>query len=317
MGNVDRRLKIIHFFRKYKKVILLIVIVWFMIITFNFYLRNIKFTQAPTTTYTPNTAVLKSSSKVPDKVSKSFDDFVNEYIEACNTGNYKEAYNSISEDCKKNFFNNDYDEFVRYVRNKFDEKKSYAIQNYSNYNDKYIYSVKIFEDFLATGLTNSNYQYQEEFMVASYNEDNEVVFSVGNYIESRELSAYNSNDYLKVDLKNVMIKYSYEVYEIDLTNRTDYTIVIQAGNAEINEICLVGDDEYRGTTNYDLEIVLQPNESRTVQLAFPKFYDSNSTSNKIVLNAVRIMEQYTGIKENVESELENAIDKFSMSIEVK
>ena len=29
------------------------------------------------------------------------------------------------------------------------------------------------------------------------------------------------------------------------------------------------------------------------------------------------MEQYTGIKENVESELENAIDKFSMSIEVK
>lgn len=314
MSNIDFRLKVRHFFRRYKKIIVLVIIIWIIVIMFNLYLKNLKTTQTPTTTYTPNVAVLDSSSKIPDKVSTSFDDFVEEYVEACNTGNYKEAYNLVSEDCKKNYFNNDYDEYVKYVRNKFNAKKCYAIQSYSNYNDKYIYSVKLFDDFLATGLTNSDYQYQEEFMIASYNEDNEIVFSVGNYIETKELNAYDSNDYLRVDLKSVIVKYSYEVYEIELTNRTDYTVVIQDGNTKTNEVCLVVDSEYRGTTNYDSDIVLQPNEHRTVQLAFPKFYDSGTTSNMIVLNAVRVMEQYTGLEGNVESELENAVDKFSMSI---
>lgn len=318
MMNVDFKLKVRHFFKKYRKILILIFIVWIFIFIFNMYLQKMKTTQAPSTTYEPNIAVLNSSSKVPDKVANTFEDFIADYVEACNTGNYKDAYNLVSEDCKKNYFDNDYDSFVEYVSNKFNAKKCYAIQNYSNYNDKYIYSVKLFDDFLATGLTNSNYQYQEEFIAASYDENDNIVFSVGNYIESKELTAVASNNaYLKVDLKSVILKYGYELYEIKLTNRTDYTIVIQDGNSDGDEISLVVDGEYRNTSNYDIDVVLKPNEVKTIQLAFPKFYDSDTTSDMIVLSAVRVMQEYTGLEENAEIELQNAIDKFSMNIPIE
>ena len=317
MIDVDFKLKVRHFLKKYRKIIFLIVFIWAIIFIVNMYLKTIKYTKTPTTTYQPNVAVLDSSTKVPTKVADSFEDFIAKYIEACNAGEYKDAYNLISEDCKKNYFNNDYDSFVEYVRNKFTAKRRYAIQNYSNYGDKYIYSVKLFEDFLATGLTNSDYQYQEEFMIASYNENKEIVFSVGNYIESKELNSVASNDYLKVDLKSVIIKYEYELYEIKITNRTDNTVVIQDGLLDSDEVSLLVAGEYRSTVNYDIKIVLKPNESQTVQLAFPKFYDSGTTSNNVVFNSVRVLPEYTGLEENVEIELENAIDKFSMSIPIE
>lgn len=317
MINVDFKLKVRHFFKKYRKVLIIIFAVWLLIFLFNTYLKKMRTAKPPTTTYEPNVAVLDSSSKVPDKVSESFEDFIAKYVEACNTGNYKDAYNLVSEDCKKNYFNNDYDSYVEYVQNKFNSKKCYAIQNYSNYNDKYIYSVKFFDDFLATGLTNSDYQYQEEFIIASYDENNNIVFSVGNYINSKSLNSVASNDYLKVTLKSVTVKYSYEIYEIKLVNRTDYTVVIQDGNIEGNEVELVIDGEYRNTSNYDIKVVLPPHAEKTVSLAFPKFYDSGTTSDMIVFSAVRVLPEYTGLDKNVESELVNAVDKFSMNIPIQ
>lgn len=316
MINVDFRLKVRHFFKKYRKVIIIVALIWTLVIVFNLYLRRLRQTQPPTTTYQPNVAVLDSSSTVPDKVSESFDNFIEKYVEYCNTGNYKEAYNLVSEDCKKNYFNNDYDAYVEYVRNKFNAKRCYAIQNYSNYNDKYIYSVKLFEDFLATGLTNSDYQYQEEFIIASYNENDELEFSVGNYIETKELNSVASNDYLKVTLEFVTVKYSYEIYEIKIVNRTDNTVVIQ-DQIEANEVQLVVDGDYRTTANYDIEVVLAPHDERTISLAFPKFYDSNTTSDTIVFSSVRVLPEYSGLYENAEAEIENAIDTFSMNIPIQ
>ncbi len=316
MINVDFRLKVRHFFKKYRKVIIIVALIWTLVIVFNLYLRRLRQTQPPTTTYQPNVAVLDSSSTVPDKVSESFDNFIEKYVEYCNTGNYKEAYNLVSEDCKKNYFNNDYDAYVEYVRNKFNAKRCYAIQNYSNYNDKYIYSVKLFEDFLATGLTNSDYQYQEEFIIASYNENDELEFSVGNYIETKELNSVASNDYLKVTLESVTVKYSYEIYEIKIVNRTDNIVVIQ-DQIEANEVQLVVDGDYRTTANYDIEVVLAPHDERTISLAFPKFYDSNTTSDTIVFSSVRVLPEYSGLYENAEAEIENAIDTFSMNIPIQ
>lgn len=316
MINVDFKLKVRHFFKKYRKILIIVALIWSLIIVFNLYLKKIKAAQPPTTTYTPNVAVLDSTSKVPEKVSNSFDSFIEKYVEYCNTGNYKEAYNLVSEDCKKNYFDNDYDAYVDYVRNKFNAKKCYAIQNYSNYNDKYIYSVKLFEDFLATGLTNSDYQYQEEFIIASYNDKKELEFSVGNYIESKDLNSVASNDYLKVNIEAVTVKYSYEIYEIKIKNRTDYTVVLQDGY-EANEVQLVVDGDYRTTTNYDIDIVLPPQSERTVSLAFPKFYDSNTTADAIVFTSVRVLPEYSGIYENIEAEIANAIDTFSMNVPIE
>ncbi len=42
--------------------------------------------------------------------------------------------------------------------------------------------LKLYDNFLATGLTNQKYRYVEEKMAINYDEDGNIVFSVGNYM---------------------------------------------------------------------------------------------------------------------------------------
>lgn len=314
--NPDIRLKVRHFFKKNRKIILIIVVALILLITINRILISFKTPTAPQTTYTPNISILDTSSKVPEKVAESFDEFIEQYVIYCNTKDYVSAYNLISDDCKKNFFGNDYNNYVEYVQDKFSSRKKYAIQNYSNYDNKYIYSVKLFDDFLATGLTNQAYRYQEEMMVASYDENKNIVFSVGNYIESQDLQYMAANDYVKAEVTEAVVKYSFIAYNLKITNRSDYTVVIQDGNADTNEVVLNVDGEYRGTED-TTSIVLKPGETKQVSVAFSKFYDSDATVEGLMLNSVRVMENYTGNPDTAEEEIANAVDKFSMTISFK
>ena len=214
---------------------------------------------------------------------------------------------------QEKFFSNSYSNFVNYVQQKFDSRKRYAIQNYSNFDGKYIYNVKIFDDFLATGLTNQEYRFQEEKITASYDKDNNIVFSVGNYIQKRDLQYMAANDYLIVNVNSVQEKYSFSIYEIEFTNKSDYTVVIKDGNADGIEVALNVEGEYRAC-NEDIDIVLEPGEHRKFSLSFSKFYDTDYQIEGLVLSAVRIMENYTGSEESAKQEIENAVDKFSMTV---
>ena len=310
----DIRIKLRHFWQKYNRIIILVVFAIILIIIINRILTLNKEPDEPETSYTPNVSVLDSSSEVPDEVADSFEDFIESYVNYCNNGDYVSAYNLVSDDCKQNFFGNSYNDFVEYVSEKFGTGKRYAIQNYSNTDDLYIYSVKIFDDFLATGLTNQSYRYVEEKMTVSYDDNGDIVFSVGNYMGSETLQYQASNEYLKAEITESLQKYSFIIYTLKLTNRTDYTIVIRDGNADSTEIYMDIGNEARAAEDDGTTIVLEPGEVETVSLSFSMFYDSELEPEGIVLNAVRVMEEYTGDSETAEEEIENAIDKFSMTI---
>ena len=313
----DIRLKIRNFFKKHGKLIIIIVFAIILVIIINRFLGLNSAPDAPTTTYTPHTAVLDSSVNVPEEVADSFEGFIENYVTYCNNRDYVSAYNLISEDCKANFFGNSYNNFVNYVSEKFGGTKSYAIQSYSTAHDKYIYSVKFYDNFLATGLTNQSYRYVEEKMAISYDEDGNIVFSVGNYMDSQDLQYQTANDYLIARVTKAVEKYSFIVYNLELTNRSNYTIVIQDGNAEDTEIYINIGDETRNCIEYDTDIVLAPGETKNFSISFSKYYDSNTGVDGLVLNAVRVMENYTGNEETAQQEIDNAIYKASMTISMQ
>ena len=62
-------------------------------------------------------------------------------------------------------FDNQISNFMKYVSTKMPTKKKYAIQDYSNDGNMYIYQIKYTDDLLATGLTNRDYTYTEEKMI--------------------------------------------------------------------------------------------------------------------------------------------------------
>lgn len=247
-------------------------------------------------------------------MSDAFEEFIKNYVGYCNNRNYVAAWNLVSKECKDNFFGNDYDLFVDYVKQKFNgNTKRYAIQDYSNVDGKYIYNVKIFDDFLATGLTNSRYGFQEEKFTISYDKDKNLVCSVGNYMGTEKLNYMASNDYMRVQVTEAIQKYSFIIYKMNFINRTNHIIVIKDSLEEGTEVGLAMGNEIRSTTD-ETTIVLEPGETKTIMLSFEKFYDIKRDPTGIVLSSVRIMDNYTGNPETAEAEIENAIDKFSMTI---
>ena len=151
-------------------------------------------------------------------------------------------------------------------------------------------------------------------MTISYDENDNIVFSVGNYMGSKTLQYMASNEYLRVEVTEVIEKYGFLVYKLKFLNRTNHTIVVKDNLIENWEVGMSIAGEIRATTDDDITVVLEPGQSQESEMSFQKFYDSHSEPEGIVLNAVRVMDEYTGNPETAEAEIENAIDKFSMTI---
>lgn len=304
--KADVKLKVNRFVRKYGKIIAITVFIWLFIIMVNKFLGNRKNLE-PTTTYEPHVSVLDSNSSAPKKVQNAIEDFIDQYVKYCNEGKYEEAYAMISEDCKNDNFKT-ISQFKAYVSNKFSNEKIYTIQNYSNYKDKYIYSIKLYDDILATGLSNSSYKFQEEKVTASYDKSGNVVFSVGNFIEKQDVKSVQENDYIKVDVKSKSIRYGFEIYDVKFTNRSEHTIIIENGQVTDEVILNTGADlrkEVDATA-----IIIEPNSTTTASFTFSKFFDDNQDSQYLIFNSIRVVDNYIEDSPNED----NAIYKFSMQI---
>ena len=317
---IDLRLKILHFFKKNARIIFIVMCIWAIIYFVNMFLRNYEPQTELQTTYEPHKSVMDTSKSVPKSVSNPIEEMIDEYIEHCNNSEWQLSYNMLSDACKEYSFNNSIDEYMEYVYTKMPTPKNYAIQDFSNNGNTYIYQIKYTDDMLATGLTNTTYQYTEEKMIFKKQKDGTIEMSVGNFVDYGDIKNISENEYLKIDVKSVVKYYSMEEYTVKLTNRSDYTIVI-ADNQMEKEIGLkLKSEELRDRLTAGEEIVLEPNESRTITLKFQKFYDNNDDAKSIIFNSIRVMEQYSGTAgvsdEIIAAEQQNAIAKFSVSIPV-
>ena len=199
-------------------------------------------------------------------------------------------------------------------------KKKYAIQDYSNDGNTYIYQIKYTDDLLATGLTNSVYQYTEEKIIFKRQKDGTIEMAVGNFVDFADIKNISENNYVKIDVKSVVKYYSIEVYTIKLTNRTENTIVISDGQENGEVVLNLNSSETRDRNEEQNEIVLKPKESKTIKISFPKFYDNKDDAQSITFGAIRVMENYSGTEdvsnEIIQSEIQNAIAKLSVNIPV-
>lgn len=265
---------------------------------------------------------MDSSSSTPKSMQEPIEELIDEYIGYCNEGNYQKAFNMLSEDCKSYSFDNDVENFMAHVLTKMPTQKKYFIQDYSNtkYNNRkfYIYEVRYTNDLLASGLTNTTYGFTSEKFTFYRDSDNKIQISTGDYIYHTDIKSISENEYLKIDVLDKVVNYETEEYTVKFTNRSNYTVVV-ADNMEGNEILLTLPNETRTRTTLT-NIVLDPYSSMDVTFKFPKFVDDGDMSQSIVCSAVRVMEKYTNPdyadEATIQSEIDNAISKFSMQVVV-
>lgn len=319
MRFTDFRIKVRRFLRNNGKLIFIIFLIWAIAFAINLYFKYRPEVIEPETTYEPHVSIMDSGSKVSKRIGTTIEEMIAEYVGYCNEGNYYAAFNMLSDDCKKHEFNDNIETFMKHVLMKMPTPKEYSIQDYSNIKvdglDVYIYAVKYFDDYLATGLTNSEYMYTTE-KLTFYNEGTELKMSAGNFIFHDEVKNITENEYLKIDVLEKSVNYSIETYKVKFTNRSDYTVVI-ADNFEADEIQLKLPNETRERADRSEDIVLAPKDTLTASFTFSKFVDDGDTSEGLNFSNIRILEKYSGSEADeaiLKEEVNNAIHKMSMQV---
>ena len=278
----------------------------------NQFLKNYSFEDFERTTYNEHQAIMDTGEDVPERLEQPINETIDTYFNYCNNKQYEEAYQMVSDDCKRIYFPT-LEDFKEYIDIVFDENKIYYLQNFSNYNGTYIYRMRIMEDLMATGLTNKDNLYFYEEKIALKEVDDKISLSLRQYITSENIEEIYEDDYVKITVKSKDVFYEQEIYNIEVKNKTSKTVVL-ADSQESNEIILQVGSEMRGTDVDNLYVVIYPEETQEYSLAFTKFYDEENLSVGLIFNAVRVLNQYSGFEELKDYELNTAEALYSIEI---
>lgn len=306
------RLKIRKFFKKYRKIILIALVIWAIIFVINLILKNQPKPKSLNHTYTPHVEVLKSDYQVPEKLYGKIEDSFDDYIRECNAKNYEKAFEFIAQDCKNNVFDNDIEVFKEYVDSIFNNQKRYSIQDYSNYGDYYIYNLKIIDNIIATGLTNQEFAFYEEKVGIKQNGD-KIELYVNNYLGFDDLKRVAEDDNLKIRIESRIKYYNYEIYTVRITNKSDKDIVLYDSIVG-DEIYMEIGEENRIPSSVDKTMWLIPGETKTFKLTFNKYYDEKSDVQAMIFNKIRLMDNYTGEETTEEEETNKSSKLYSISV---
>lgn len=309
----DLRIKIRNFIKKHKWKIVLIVVAWSAIIAISNILANSK-NETPITTYTPYEPIIENGEETPQKWQDDIEKTIDEYIGYCNNKEYEKAYEMISEGCRKNVYPT-IEDFKSYVDYVFSQPRVYAIQNYSNRDNVYIYRIRIFEDILATGLTYSeNFKYFEEKLVFT-EKNGKLQMAVKSYIGDEELDNLYEDQYMKITVSNKSTSYDEEIYTIKIQNKTEYTIVL-ADLTQSGEIALETENGQIAMTIEEKmqQIYILPQNSNQFTISFQKFYDEGYKATGIKFNSVRVLRTFSNQEEQKEQELADAINLYSFTL---
>ena len=309
---VGIRLKLRNFIKRNRKIIIIVLVIWLLVMVVNQFLKNYSFEDFERTTYNEHQAIMDTGEDVPESLQQPINETIDTYFNYCNNKQYEEAYQMVSDDCKRIYFPT-LEDFKEYIDIVFDENKIYYLQNFSNYNGTYIYRMRIMEDLMATGLTNKDNLYFYEEKIALKEVDDKISLSLRQYITSENIEEIYEDDYVKITVKSKDVFYEQEIYNIEVKNKTSKTVVL-ADSQESNEIILQVGSEMRGTDVDNLYVVIYPEETQEYSLAFTKFYDEENLSVGLIFNAVRVLNQYSGFEELKDYELNTAEALYSIEI---
>ncbi len=309
--NARITMAIRNFFKKYGRIIVIAFVIWLIIFVINQYLKNRPRESQLINTYSPDNPVIDDGGSVPTAYRKTVKDTIDNFFKYCNSKNYEQAYNLLTEDCKEYLYG-DLELFKEYVDNIFTTAKIYNLQNYSNVDDIYIYDIVITDDIEVTGTTGGYEPYKEKIAVRK--ENNSFKISNQGFIRTQEYNKVAEDDYLRVTVNSKDMSYRKEGYNVTITNKSDKYIVL-VDNSVNTEVTLNLGDQKRKVSNYsNATIIINPNSTEDVVLIFDKFYDDGKEPTELSLESVRVLENYEIDMENTSGLAERM---YSFNVKLK
>lgn len=299
------RMKLNNLFKENGGYILVYAVIIFFLLNFNQLFKNLNVNTKPITIGSNNTAILEGEETFPTKITEEGKKKIEEFLEYCNNKEYDKAYEMISDDCKNNEFKNK-EEAIGYMIRIFPYNRKYEIQAYMKRQNYYIYQVKIFDDFLKTGLTKARYEYDDEKITIVDSKEG-LKLNIRGYVKTENANGMYENNNLKIEALKRHFGFMNESYTIKVTNRSDKTLILNdSGKNRNGQIYMHIGEDVRKIENND-SIIIEPFATKEYKIVFPRLFDPDKRATDIEFAEVRFSKDY-----NVENE--NYDEKYSVKL---
>ena len=197
---------------------------------------------------------------------------INQFFTYCINHEPRRAYDMLSDNTKQVLYQTEELFEKNYYYNKFNGNKQFSFQSWSRTDGIFIYQVRIFDNMLATGQTSDNYI--EEYVTITVEQGN-YKLNLNSYIGRKQLNAKNEDDNLSVQVEMVDRYLNYEIYTLNVQNKTDKNILLDTKRDTGS--CYVVDSignkfEALLYENSDEDLEFSPKEMKTIQITFSDAY---------------------------------------------
>lgn len=289
------RLKIIEFIKKYKdkikdlgqKLIMVAMVVLIAtIIISSFSGVETEKNEEVYNVYKPTQTIIKGQDISKEQYEKD-SNLVNTFLEYCNNKKVEEAYELLSDTCKKEAYP-DIETFkINYYNTIFDIKRECNLQAWITTDEYTVYKVRYSNSMLSTGIYQEGNVYQD--YITLNKKDQEEKISIGNFVDSNECDIVTKTEELTVIVSQKRQYISYEEYDLNITNKTYNTILLNnLENTESIKLISSAGVKYSAYTSklFLKDLIINSNETQKITIRFKKQFSSENKSSKIMINGI-------------------------------
>lgn len=242
--------------------------------------------KSQTSSKSPNimqTQVSTGGSDVSKSDARNNQMLIANFVSYCNNKSITDAYNMLSEECKKELFSTE-DEFNnKYLKKMFTNKKDYNIEAWKNTSVGVTYRVTYVDDILSTGKVGTN---TEDYITV----DGNGKLNIFRFIGSEKLNKSASNDIATIQILDKVVYDDYEKYSIRVTNNTKNTIMInrKEDNDGIYTVYSGSSEKYSAFISeiYEQNLTIEANQTKYLSIRINKLYTGDSAVKKMVFSDI-------------------------------
>lgn len=233
----------------------------------------------------PEESVITGQKPAEETTNENIN-IISDFVGYCNERKFTEAYNLLSEDCKKELFQTQ-DLFVTNYGDIFNNKKTYRLELWFTEGNDYTYRIMYYaDDLLSTGNFDEIDNYEDYITIIE--ENNAKKLNISGFIKSQNINSVSEREGIEITINKRYIYREQEKYNITIRNKTNKTILISDRNN--NNICLTDNNqvEYNSILNEitQLDLEVMPNGNKSINIKFQKIYGTEREIQKILFKNI-------------------------------
>lgn len=254
-------------------------------------MANVANTQSSYQSSMPSTdTAVMTDTTISKETLKTDTDIIKQFIDYCNNNNIEEAYNLLSDDCKKELYNSQEKFEDDYVKEIFTEKRSYDIQAWEQgrKGSTTTYKVKYLNDIMSTGVAND--EYIEEY-ITIVKQNDEKKLNVNQFIGTDEINKKETEGDLQITVNDRYKYYDYVEYEITFENNGENDITIDTKD-KTDSVYVKNSDgvtyDWFGNEVPNDYLTLHAGERRSFRIKFNEMYSPKKGDTAIYFTDVHL-----------------------------